>query len=219
MAMSRARILSSENDSSVTNKQEQTTNVNIKVQKAEPTNFTPAAGIPLVDPATTSTMSAVYPSVAPMYNAPEEGEVKTVPLNESPSAYTTQSLSNSSVGQLRNEQLEKLKQSVESLTKDKEFYKLLLQVYQDNPLIVNAYVVCKSNVLMDLIKLLTDCDKVDLVLDDDITCGGCGGNSKLIYVNKILVTKADRTAELKYEYNEAYSKLVVYGISTKIVGT
>ena len=68
-----------------------------------------------------------------------------------------------------------------------------------------------------MIKLLTNCDKVDLVLNEDIACSGCTGNDKLIYVSKILVTKGDRTEDLKYCYNEVYSKFVSYGISLKIV--
>ena len=65
--------------------------------------------------------------------------------------------------------------------------------------------------------MLTKCDRVDLVLNEDFACGGCTGNDKLIYVSKILVVKDDETRELKYSYNDVYSKLIAYGISLKIV--
>ena len=111
----------------------------------------------------------------------------------------------------------KFEQILEEKDKENEFLKLLLQIYQDQPIIINSYVICKSSDLMSIIKVLTDCDKVDLVLDEDIACGGCANTNKLIYISKILITKDDKTTELKYGYNEAYSKLVANGISLKIV--
>ena len=101
-------------------------------------------------------------------------------------------------------------------TKNK-FLNLLLTVYQNNPIYINSYVICDSQLLMSIIKLLTNCDKVDLVLNDDIACSGCTGNNKLIYISKILITKGDKIEELRYAYNDVYSKFVSYGISLKIV--
>ncbi len=70
---------------------------------------------------------------------------------------------------------------------------------------------------MNMIKLLTDCEKVDLVLNEDIGCSGCTAKSnKIIYVSKILVTKDGKTSELKYDYNNIYSEFVKYGISLKM---
>ena len=101
-------------------------------------------------------------------------------------------------------------------TKNK-FLTLMLSVYQSNPLYINSYVVCESKVLMNMIKLLTGCEKVDLVINDDVACGGCTGNSKLIYISKILVTKDGKTEEFKYAFNDIYSKFISYGISLKVV--
>ena len=93
----------------------------------------------------------------------------------------------------------------------------MLTVYQKNPLYINIYLVCENKVLMDLIKLSTGCEKVDLIINDDIACGGCTANSKLIYISKILVTKDGKTEEFKHAFNEIYSKFISYGISMKVV--
>ena len=106
---------------------------------------------------------------------------------------------------------------IQDLETKNKFLTLMLTVYQNNPLYINSYVVCESKILMDMIKLLTGCEKVDLVLSDDVACGGCTGNSKLIYISKILITKDGKTEEFKYSYHEIYSKFISYGISLKVV--
>ena len=106
---------------------------------------------------------------------------------------------------------------IQDLETKNKFLNLLLTVYQNNPLFINSYVVCPSQLLMEIIKLLTKCDRVDLVLNEDLACGGCTGDNKLIFISKILVVNGDETRELKYGYNDVYSKLISYGISLKIV--
>ena len=197
MTLRGARILSSANDASVKN--EQNTNINIKF-KQQPNNSN--IGYPTVSPYTQTQIpqnqnvnftpeASVYPSVQGI--PAQEVISKDIPISPN------------------------FDSIIEQKHKENAFLKMLLQIYQDQPLIINSYVICKSTVLMDIIKLLTDCDKVDLVLNEDIACGGCSDNSKLIYISKILITKDDKTTELKYGYNEAYSKLVANGISLKIV--
>ena len=90
-------------------------------------------------------------------------------------------------------------------------------MYESNPLKVNSYVVCNSKLLMDMIKILTDAEKVELVLNDDIGCNGCSGKSKFIYVSKIMITKNGKTEDFKYAYNDLYCEFVKYGISLKMV--
>lgn len=69
---------------------------------------------------------------------------------------------------------------------------------------------------MNMIKLLTNCDKVDIVLDDNEVGCGCGtSTSKLLKIDKILVTKDDKTEELKYCYNNIYTEFIKYAISLK----
>ena len=202
MTLRNARILSSCNDAS--NKQEQKMNVNIRVEdktqpqqpvypQVNPVNFTTMGQQP------TTAETSAYPSVAPSQYINRDINLG------SPETRT-----------LREQDLQKDMQIADLETKNK-FLNLLLTVYQNNPIYINSYVICDSQILMSMIKLLTNCDKVDLVLNDDIACSGCTGNNKLIYISKILITKGDKIEELKYAYNDVYSKFVSYGISLKIV--
>ena len=194
MTLRNARILSSCNDAS--NKQEQKMNVNIRVEDNSKQQIPQQPVYPQVNPVNFTTMGqqpttteqSAHPSVAP-------------------SQFVTRDI---------EQDLQKDMQISDLETKNK-FLNLLLTVYQNNPIYINSYVICDSQILMSMIKLLTNCDKVDLVLNDDIACNGCTGNNKLIYISKILITKGDKIEELKYAYNDVYSKFVSYGISLKIV--
>ena len=206
MTLRGARILSSCNDAS--NKQEQKMNVNIRVEDNSKHNIPQQIQQP------------AYPQVQPVNFTTQEQ------LTPEPSAYpsvvASPILQRNCVEPLASRDIN-LEDSIakDSLIQDLEtknkFLNLLLTVYQNNPIYINSYVICDAQILMSMIKLLTNCDKVDLVLNEDIACSGCTGNDKLIYVSKILVTKGDRTEDLKYCYNEVYSKFVSYGISLKIV--
>ena len=118
--------------------------------------------------------------------------------------------------QLQTREIE-LTESLDDLETKNKFLELLLQVYEDNPIKINSYLVCKSSILMDMIKLLTNCDKVELILDDNIGCTGCISKNKYTYVSKILITKDGKTEDLKYAYNSIYSQFIQHGISLKVV--
>ena len=194
MTLRGARILSSCNDAS--NRQEQKMNVNIRVEDKT---------IPQIPQ---QPQQPVYPQVNPVNFTTQEqlAEMSQFP-SVAASPVLTRDISEDLAKDIQIQDLE---------TKNK-FLNMLLTVYQNNPLYINSYVVCPSQLLMEMIKLLTKCDRVDLVLNEDLACGGCTGDDKLIYVAKILVVKGDETKELKYCYNDVYSKLIAYGISLKIV--
>ena len=197
MTLRGARILSSCNDSS--NKQEQKMNVNIRVEDKT---------IPSVQP------PQVYPQVQPV-NFTSPPPMQQVQPTPEPSVYQSVAanpvLTRDIEGDLAKDSL------ITDLETKNKFLNMLLTVYQNNPIYINSYVICDAQILMSMIKLLTNCDKVDLVLNEDMACGGCTGNDKLIYISRILVTKGDTIEQLKYAYNDVYSKLVSYGISLKIV--
>ena len=90
----------------------------------------------------------------------------------------------------------------------------LLACYETNPIIINEFVVCKYETLMDIIKTLIGVDKVEFPLDEDNPCTGC--NSEYIYISKVFVTKDDKSQEFKHGWNEKYSRLQHHGISLKI---
>ena len=198
MTLRAARILSSETDNTI--KQEQNTNVNIKItprQQPVPgnVNFTQAN-----QPKDSLQAGQALHTLMPNPDYP------------SPSAAVTNS--NSLLAQERA--ITDLGAEINDLDKKNKFLELLVEMYSENPLKVNSYVVCKSGTLMSMIKLLTDCDKVDFVLDDsEVGCGCRAINAKLIKIDKILITKDGRTEELKYCYNDIYTEFIKYGLSLK----
>ena len=220
-ALRQARILSSETDNTI--KQEQNTNVNIKIT---PPNKQRSQTVPLYGQSPEVSMRP-YPSVQPLNpnvnftqaNQPMDtsavGQTLYSPTTTEDSNYpsvhpTNKGFQDRAIADLTNE--------IDELDKKNKFLEMLVAMYESNPLKINSYVVCESKLLMNMIKLLTDCDKVDLVLDDDITCGGCTAHSdKLIYISKILVSKDGQTEEFKYKYNRIYTEFIKYGISLKMV--
>lgn len=206
-----ARILSSETDNTI--KQNQETNVNINIKPGHPR----ANSIPLypnVQPLNPNVnfIQAPQPEV-PQGNGPITNTQMTNPEYQSVSPQVIDSpfqlAQDRGIADLGNE--------LDELDKKNRFLEMLVEMYENNPLKVNSYVVCESKLLMEMIKLLTGCEKVELVLNEDIGCSGCRGKSdKIIYVSKILVTKEGKTEDLKYAYNNIYSQFIKYGISLKM---
>ena len=118
---------------------------------------------------------------------------------------------------MANARLSEAERQLADVTVRNEFLELLLEMYQSNPLKVNSYVIANNKLFMRMVKLLCGADKVELVLDDDLSCGCCGSDDKLIYVSKVLVTIDGKTEDLKYCRNDVYSQFTKYSISTKIV--
>ena len=215
-ALRQARILSSETDNTI--KQEQNTNVNIKItppnkqrnESAPP--FYP--NVPPLNPNVNFTQanqpvdtSQVGQTLGSMSIAPGQSPTNLGTFQYQPPI--------SSFSQDRG--IADLTNEIDELDKKNKFLEMLVAMYESNPLKINSYVVCESKLLMNMIKLLTDCEKVDLVLDDNITCGGCiAKSSKIIYVSKILVSKDGQTEEFKYKYNSIYTEFIKYGISLKM---
>ena len=182
MALRAARILSSETDNTI--KQEQTTNVNIKVntQPKEKENMQQQhiSAQPSYVGFTQGMEASAYPSVQPINNQYQQDASM-------------------------------LESEVAELTKKNKFLELLLAAYQQNPIRINSVIICNYRLLIEMIKLLTDADKVDLVLNDDISCdcSGCCADvdhDELVYISRILVTKNSSTNYLKYAYNDVHSK-------------
>ena len=90
------------------------------------------------------------------------------------------------------------------------------QEYQAKPVVVKGLLICKSKNLMNLIKIATQAEKVEIILNENISCTSCT-DTKFTYVQSILVTKGGKTTEFKHGYNEIYSKFLKFGINTKIV--
>ena len=71
--------------------------------------------------------------------------------------------------------------------------------------------------MINLIQLLTEADKVDIIMAvEDVECG-CTSSSKNNYsvIDKIYVSKDGNTSILKYGFAEALQILETHRISTK----
>lgn len=200
MSGHKLRILSSENDASVKVQQDQNTNITLKLEhtpsQADLKETTAAAppypppgfmpGTPLPTPIPQEQLGAVaYPST---YQVPIANPIQERSID------LTEDLAD------KDAQIEVLE--------------ALLSCYENNPLIINKFVVCQYNTLMNIIKVLTAAEKVEFSLDEDKSCTCC--NSKYIYISKIFVTKEGRSQEFKHAYNEKYSLLTKHGVSLKI---
>lgn len=200
----KARILSSENDASV--KQSQETNVEIKIK---PSNSQPV-GQPISQP-------VYYPNV-PQMNSQSRDVNFTIPEENSQYQFQPPTNKASAGADLSATQSRDilLGNEIEDLTVKNKFLETLLSIYELNPLRVNNYLVCHSNSLMELIKILTHADKVELIIDEDSGCTGCVSKNKYLEIQRILVTKDGKSNDLKYGYNDVYAQLVRYGISLKL---
>ena len=186
----KARILSSENDASV--KQNQETNVEINI-----------SGVANHNAELSGQVGPPANIKSPVQTTPVANANFTLPDQNSQFQY--QHPTNNDLGD-----------NIESLELKNKFLEALVSIYEMNPLHVNNYLVCHSNSLMELIKLLTNCDKVELVIDDESGCTGCISKHKYLNIQRILVTKDDKTNDLKYGYNDVYAQLVRFGISLKL---
>ena len=197
MALSKARILSSENDESV--KQEQSTNINIKINPKQPQQMNQPVPQHQRQPSNQSSSINFIP-------------VET----SSPSPSTPQSNSPSALVQDRG--IADLGIELDELETKNHFLEMVIQMYENNPLKINSYLICESNLLMDMIKLLTQADKVELVIEDcEASCGCIASNEKgLMKISKIMITKNQQTEDFKYCYNNIYSQFIKYGISLKL---
>ena len=93
---------------------------------------------------------------------------------------------------------------------------LCLDIYENNPLIINKYVVAQEQQLIKLIQLLTDSENVELLKYDE-TVGCLCKSEKYDYVSKIIVKKNNETLNLKYSFADVSEFLYEHKISTKLV--
>ena len=189
--MNKARILSSESDASVKQKQTTSININIKPKQPQPVD---------------------YPSVQPL---PQSSQATNFTIPQM--SGTSQSIPQTS-NLIRDRGIIDLGNELDELEIKNKFLEMIIEMYENNPLRINSYLICKSDLLMNMIKLLTQADKVELVIDEcEASCGCISSNAKeLMKISKILITKDNKTEEFKYCYNNIYSQFIKYGISLKL---
>lgn len=95
-------------------------------------------------------------------------------------------------------------------------YSLMLDILENNPLLINKYVVADIDSLTLLISYLTEADKVDIQESLDVDCS-CTGSHKYVAIDKIYITKNNETQNFKYQYPNANKILDDHHISVKFV--
>ena len=211
MSGHKLRILSSENDASVKVQQDQNTNITLKLEQPQLTASQPDLKVPVGAPINIPT--ATPPGFIPGAPIPTPAPQQQDPYNSVayPSAY--QVPINNPIQDVVTRDIDL---TADIADKDAQIAVLeaLLACYENNPIMINKFVVCKYETLMDIIKTLTGGDKVEFSLDEDKSCTCC--NSKYIYISKIFVTKDGKAQEFKHGWNEKYSLLQRHGISLKL---
>ena len=191
MSGHKLRILSSENDASVKVQQDQNTNITLKLESTPSTADLKES---------TPQINASPPYAPPGFTA---GAPLPTPMPQEQSgavAYPYQSVA-PTVSPIQERSID-LTEDLADKDAQIEVLEALLSCYENNPLIINKFVVCRYNTLMNIIKVLTAAEKVEFSLDEDKSCTCC--NSKYIYISKIFVTKSGKTQEFKFAFNEKY---------------
>lgn len=154
MSLNKARVLSSENDASV--KQEQNTEVKINIvpRSVESSPLKPDRDINFTIPRQTQfdQQNVLQKSCAMDFQSQSQHE-------------TSNQEQDSNEIQLRNisELLNQSNIACADLEAKNKFLSLLISIYEENPLRINNCLICKSSSLMNLIKILTSADKIEVV--------------------------------------------------------
>ena len=114
------------------------------------------------------------------------------------------------------ESLSELQELIHSKDNVINAYSLMLDIVENNPLIVNRYVVADIESLTRLIAFLTEAERVDIQESLDVDCS-CLGHPKYVGVDKIYITKSGETLNFKYSFPDANKILDEHHISVKLV--
>ena len=190
MSLNRARILSSKNDASV--KTEQNTNINIKIQpKQSPT---------------------ISQSIPNHQRQSSNQSINFIQPSETRSPFPSQLQTNNAV---QKRGISDLGADLTLIETKNRFLEILLSIYETNPIKINELLICHSQTLMELIKILTNSDKVELIVNDESGCTGCLSNTKYLSIDRILVYVNNESFDLKYQFNNVYTELIRHNISLK----
>ena len=208
MSLPKSRILSTNKGFSAAaelhnNSPEQNTVVNVNVhqpsaQPAPQPNETQQPLSPATQPQiTTETTSPASPPPNP-YATVDSGEVQYVQERSA------------------KESLDELQALIQSKDNIINAYSLMIDILENNPLIINKYVIADIESLTLLIQYLTEAERVDIQESLDIDCS-CAGQPKYVGVDKIYITKNGDTQNFKYQYPNANKVLDDHHISVKFV--
>lgn len=97
-----------------------------------------------------------------------------------------------------------------------EALSLILDIYENNPLIVNKFIVSQEDELTKLLFLLTGAEQIELIKTDLETGCTCKFD-KFTHIQKIMVKKNGTTYNFKYSFPNVVQLLDNRKISWKIV--
>lgn len=111
-------------------------------------------------------------------------------------------------------------EEMQALLKDKdnliEALSLILDIYENNPFIVNKLIVAKEDELTRLLFLLTGAEQIELIkTEQEIGC--CIKAEKYIHIQKIMVKKGNNTYNFKYSFPNVVQLLDNRKITWKLV--
>jgi hypothetical protein len=225
-----ARVFSNETENNASVKQEMTTNINVKLKPEQHINkppsplqaplnppYYPTIGPPSSDvnftPPTAQSMEPDYPPTLRQAQPPPPTTIADPYPYQSP-AYNQHPLAPRSVD--LSESLSEQKQALEAKVKVLE---ALLNIYESAPILIKGLIIVTNKKLIEIIQILTGCEKVELLLDDYVGGGCCASaNAHIATVSKIFIVDSQGTRnEFKVAYNAEYSLLLRHGVSLKIV--
>ena len=112
-------------------------------------------------------------------------------------------------------------EEMEALLKDKdnliEALSLILDIYENNPFIVNRFIVAQEDELTRLLFLLTGAEEIQIIKSDpEVKC--CVKKiDKVQYISKIMVKKNGNTYNFKYSFPNVVQLLDNRRISWKLI--
>ena len=104
---------------------------------------------------------------------------------------------------------------VESLKRENQVLKIIIDILHSNPLVINKYIIADDELLIEIIRLLCNADEVQLDADD--LGSGCISKKTYRKVNSIYVCTGGKTLNLKYDYPSVMKCLKDLHISVKYV--
>ena len=112
-------------------------------------------------------------------------------------------------------------EEMEGIVKDKnsliQALALIIDLYENNPLIVNKLIVAHEEELIRLLMLLTDADSVEIVKKDTVDGGCLCKIPKYDLVDKIMIHKGQELYNLKYSFPSVIRLLDNRKVSIKII--
>lgn len=163
-------------------------------------------------------------TVNPLEND-EDSIENPVKLAESKTIVNTKYISQNDTKYIKNSPIEITSPMTEEyerlkyieVTKQKQITILeeLLEVYKNNP-VYDKYgnVLCKSDVLLHMIKTITGASKVEILIGEDT---GCFPSKHIAKIESIIVTSGGKSYDFKLVYNDLYTEMIKHGINMKKV--